>query len=62
MKAAECAEPRAEPPSDKTKVNFCDYFVAAEIAAPPSGAEKVVVRNSPNIEDARSALDRLFAK
>lgn len=60
-RSGECTEPRAEPPAEKTKVNFCDYFVAADIPAPEvkNGWEK---REGGGVTEARAALDKLFAK
>jgi hypothetical protein len=62
-RAQECAEERADSPQDKTKVNFCDYFVAADIPAPEgNGAKMMAPKGAPNISSARAALDKLFGK
>ncbi|MDX1569061.1 MAG: hypothetical protein R3200_01155 [Xanthomonadales bacterium] len=47
----QCREDRAEPPSDKTAANFCDYFKANPDAwQGPAAADR----------EARSKLDQLF--
>jgi len=61
-KSGECQEPKAEVPADRTKSNFCDYFVAAEIAAPEAPASKPFKMGSNSMENARQALDQLFSK
>lgn len=65
MRSGECSEPRAEPPTEKEKVNFCDYFVTAEIAAPVVEAKPggwTTNKSCPTQSDARAALDKLFSK
>jgi hypothetical protein len=52
--ARHCREPTAEEVSDKTRANFCDFFVprpSAYVATDQSAAER-----------ARSELERLFGK
>lgn len=65
--ARSCRESRAEPPVEKERSNFCDYYVAAEApvggarnesAAAPAGAPPGPARSPA--EEARAALDALF--
>jgi hypothetical protein len=65
-----CRETRAEPPSEKDRSNFCDFYVAAE--APVGGARnEAAVEAGPAAplgparspaEEARAAFDALFKK
>jgi hypothetical protein len=57
-KSGQCAESRAEPPTDKEQVNFCDYFVAGEFEK--VGHVATPSRGSNSVEQARKALDSLF--
>jgi hypothetical protein len=51
-----CREPSAELVKEKTKANFCDFFLAREGAEAPA-------RNSPEgAAGTRKALDDLFRK
>jgi hypothetical protein len=50
-KAKQCREPVADPPGEKTRANFCDWFQ-------PGGGEQSAA-SSP-AADARKALDDLF--
>jgi len=59
--SGQCSEERAEPLPEKEKVNFCDFFVAVEINAPESKEGWVIRSNNlPNVEKAKTALDKLF--
>lgn len=49
----QCLEDRAEPPTDKTSANFCDYFTARMRAAPDEAG-------SSRQEEARARLEALF--
>lgn len=55
-------EHKAEPPHEKDKVNFCDYFVAADIPAPEGAVKTMAPKGAPTVNSARSALDKLFGK
>jgi hypothetical protein len=50
----ECREPMAELVKDKTRANFCDYFVFAETGGATGAAA--------DADRARKALDDLFKK
>jgi hypothetical protein len=50
-----CREPQAERVADKTRANFCDYFVVAERVA-------VAVASGSSTDAARAALERLFTR
>jgi hypothetical protein len=50
-KARQCAEPVAEPVSDKERANFCGYFVPVTGRFRPPGTAG---------DEARSALEALF--
>lgn len=61
--SSQCSENSAEPPIDKEKANFCDFFVAAEIEPPPSKPGwDIKTKGKTNIENAKNALDKLFGK
>lgn len=53
-KAESCAEERADPPLDKRRANFCEYF------EPRTGAFQP--RDTSSAEHARTALEDLFTK
>ncbi|HET7922277.1 MAG TPA: hypothetical protein VFM15_05930 [Gammaproteobacteria bacterium] len=53
-KAESCDEPRADPPLDKTRANFCEFFV------PNAGAWQP--RDDTAADQARAALENLFSK
>jgi hypothetical protein len=50
--AKQCKEPQAEPPPDKDRANFCDFF---ELGSGPAAERDAA-------SDARAAFDRLFTK
>lgn len=64
----ECSETRAEVPSVKEGMNFCDYFVVTEKkpeAAPDrniGGRQKTMSTYGRGSSDTRAAFDRLFQK
>lgn len=53
----QCVEDRAEPPTDKTTANFCDYF--SPRTSPRTGAESDAPGPSRE-EEARAKLEALF--
>jgi hypothetical protein len=50
--AEQCREERAEPPTDKTCANFCDFFTPRGGAAPTAERSRA--------DEARARLDALF--
>jgi hypothetical protein len=50
--AKQCKEPQAEPPRDKDRANFCDFFDLG--SGPREEADPAA--------DAKAAFDRLFSK
>lgn len=53
-KAQSCDEPRADPPTDKQRANFCEYF------QPRAGAWQM--QDESPADRAKQALEELFAK
>lgn len=49
---AQCRDDRAEPPTDKTCANFCDFFTPRMGAAPAAERSRA--------DEARAKLDALF--
>ena len=50
--ARQCREPQAEPPRDKDRANFCDFF---DLGSGPAAERDAAA-------DARAAFDQLFSK
>ncbi len=50
--AKQCKEPQAEPPQNKDRANFCDFF---DLGSGPAEAHDAAA-------DARAAFDKLFSK
>lgn len=55
--AGECTERQADPPADRAKANFCDFFVVRP--APKAGLSGGVAADAKK-DAARSAFDKLF--
>ena len=53
----DCSEPNAEPPADKERATFCDWFSFNQAFRSP-GAGEQKARSARN--EARSAFDSLF--
>ena len=53
----DCAESKAEPPSEKDRANFCDWFsLDPKFRAPTAGQKK----ERDKASSAKSAFDNLF--
>lgn len=53
-KAESCAEERADPPKDKQRANFCEYFEPQKDAFQPADTSAA--------DRARAELEKLFGK
>ena len=53
-KAESCAEERADPPQDKQRANFCEYFQPRTNAFQP--------KDHSHVDKAKEELERLFGK
>ncbi|MGB9429229.1 MAG: hypothetical protein WCC11_05035 [Gammaproteobacteria bacterium] len=53
-KAESCAEQRADPPQDKQRANFCEYFEAR--------TQAFQTKDNNAVERAKEGLEKLFGK
>ncbi|MGH7745830.1 MAG: hypothetical protein ACREQ5_13770 [Candidatus Dormibacteria bacterium] len=53
-KAESCAEERADPPKDKQRANFCEYFQPR--------ADAFQLRDHSTADKAKTELEKLFGK